>query len=240
MASDKTILLGLTTSPASDWRDKIEEIKEFKLTEISLFLEGLSQSDRQELFALLATTSLQSIPCVHLANDFTAAEIEQLISKYKSKIFTCHADQAGYELLNRLPKYNSLIYMENPEDAKLLADFSLAALTTHQVTGLCLDLSHAASIAKTNNAKFKTLLEIAKKLPVGVNHVSGVRSRTIFKFIQQSKSHHQIESLTEFDYLKDLPTSLFSKYICLELDNSLLEQREVKQYLELILEEKAK
>lgn len=240
MDSSKTILLGLTTSPASDWRDKIEEIKEFKLTEISLFSAGLNLGGRQELTKLLESTSLDSIPCVHMADDFTAVEVDYFISKYKTKIFTCHADAAGYALLNRLPKYNSLIYVENPEDGKLLADFSLATLASHQVTGLCLDLSHAASVAKTNKAKYKALLEMSSKLPVAVNHVSGVRSRVIFKFINQSKSHHQIESLTEFDYLKDLPSNLFSKYICLELDNSLLEQREVKQYLELILGEKVK
>lgn len=235
MASDKTILLGLTTGPTTDWHEQIAELKELKITELSLFLGGLKAGDRSEFFKLLETSPVTSIPCVHLSDDFTASEADYCITKYKTKFFTCHANDAGYALLDKLPKHHSLIYLENPEDPKLLANFSLATLTTHQVTGLCIDLSHAASIAKTSKSKYKELLSMAGKLPVAVNHLSGVRSHTIWKFIQRAKSHHQIESLTEFDYLKTLPTELFGKYICIELDNTFLEQREVKQYLELIL-----
>jgi hypothetical protein len=77
---------------------------------------------------------------------------------------------------------------------------------------------------------------MSDKLPITVNHVSGVRSHTIWKFIHKSKSHHEITSLSEFDFLKTLPSKLFGKYVCIELDNTFLEQREVKQYLELLLE----
>jgi len=222
MASDKTILLGLTTTPGSDWRDKVEEIKELQLTEIALFPTMLGPNDRQELCRLLETTPLETIPYVHLREDFTDTEMDYFISKYKTKVFSCHPSQSGYALLNRLPKYNSLIYVENPEDDKDFLSFNLGVLAQHQVTGLCLDLSHAASVAKTNKKNYNSLVEIAKKLPIGMNHVSGVRSKTMFSFLHSAKSHHHIESLTEFDYLKDLPKEFFSKYICIELENSLL------------------
>jgi len=33
----RNILLGLTTTPRSDWRGKVEEIKKFKIKELALF-----------------------------------------------------------------------------------------------------------------------------------------------------------------------------------------------------------
>lgn len=236
MTTNRTILFGLTTKQGANWREKVAELSELKITELALFLGGLKASERSDFFKALEASPVTSIPCVHLSDDFTPAEADYCISKYKTKFFTCHADAAGYAVLDKLPKHHSLIYLENPEDPKLLSNFSLATLSTHQVTGLCIDLSHAASTEKTNKTKYKELLAMAGKLPITVNHISGVRSHTIWKFIQRAKSHHEIVSLTEFDYLKSLPKEFFGKYLCIELDNTFLEQYEVKQYLELIIE----
>jgi hypothetical protein len=238
MGSDKTILLGLTTTPGSDWRDKIDEIKEMRLTELALFPTFLKPNERQELYRLLEQTPLVSIPYVHLRDDFTADEIDYFINKYQTKVFSCHADPAGYAFLNRVPKYNSLIYIENPRDDKAYAGFNLPILTQHQATGICLDLAHAASTAKTNKKNYSTLIDIINKLPVAINHVGGFKSKTSFNFFHSTDHKHHIDSLNDFDYLKDLPNNFFAKYICLELENSFLEQQEVKQYLELILSEK--
>lgn len=238
MASDKKILLGLTTTNGSDWRDKVEEIKELKLTELALFPTMLTVSERQELYSLLAQTPLTSIPYVHLRDDFTEAEIDLFINKYKTKVFSCHANPLGFALLNRLPKYNSLIYVENPGDPKSYAQFNIASFTQNQVTGLCLDLAHYA-LLKVTNSKLASQVELMiKKYPIGVNHISCFSSNAFMKILSSGKASHAIHSLTELDYLKPLPRELFSKYICIELENSFLEQQEVKQYLELILDDK--
>jgi len=238
MEDKKKILLGLTTTAGSDWRDKVEEIKELNLTELALFPTFLNPQERQELYGLLEQTPLVSLPYVHLRDDFSDAELDLLINRYKTKVFSCHSNGAGYALLNRLPKYNSLIYVENPANAKEMPGFSAANFTQYQVTGLCLDLSHLAVSQLTDKKLAAEVAVVMKRWPLGVNHISGFSSNAVMRFFHSAKANHHLNSLTELDYLKDLPASYFAKYICLELENSFLEQNEVKQYLDLILAEK--
>jgi hypothetical protein len=233
-------LLGLTTTRGSDWRDKVEEIKELDIKELALFPTMLTPQERQELYRLLEMTPLNSIPYVHLRDDFTVDEIDMLIAKYKTKVFSIHANQSGYALLNRLPKYNSLIYVENPSEAKEYTMFNSPTFVQHQITGLCLDLSHYMAVKASDKKLALQVDELVKKFPIGVNHVSSFSTSAVMKIFSSGKSKHHIDSLTELDYLQSLPANYFSKYVCIELENSLLEQKEVKQFLEMILEEKLK
>ncbi|MDD5464316.1 MAG: hypothetical protein PHP62_04145, partial [Candidatus Moranbacteria bacterium] len=64
------ILLGLTTTPKSDWRGKVEEMKKFGIKQIALFPTFLKIDDRKELYKLLEDIDGLEIPHVHLRDDF--------------------------------------------------------------------------------------------------------------------------------------------------------------------------
>jgi hypothetical protein len=133
-----------------------------------------------------------------------------------------------------------LIFIENPNDQKNYTAFNIPSFTQHQVTGVCLDLAHYTAIKADNKKLSAQVDELIKKFPIGVNHVSGFKASVALKLFKSGQASHVIHSLAELDYLKDLPANYFAKFVCVELENSFLEQREIIQYLELILEDKLK
>jgi hypothetical protein len=63
---ERKILLGLTTTPRSDWREKIREIDELGLEEAALFPTFIHLPERKELYGLLEKTGIKKAPHVHL------------------------------------------------------------------------------------------------------------------------------------------------------------------------------
>jgi len=57
---EKKILLGLTTTPKSDWREKVREIEKFRIKEIALFPTMLEMKGRKKLYGLLERTNLRA------------------------------------------------------------------------------------------------------------------------------------------------------------------------------------
>ncbi len=228
----KKILLGLTTTHSSDWRKKIEEICDFGISEISLFLTGLEKNEREELYARLEKTPLKNIPHAHLRTDMTPEEIDYLTKRFNTAVFNLHPPQ-NWPLIHDYSPYFSFIYLENVgqlPDEKELSQFA----------GLCLDFSHWEDYARhdknTCDVKKDKLKNLATRFPVGCCHVSSVKDRAFqdpldgkWKF-----DDHYFTELREFDYiLKYL--SYLPELISLELTNSIEEQLKVKNYLEKII-----
>jgi len=155
MLNAKTILLGLTTSSGSNWQDKVEEIKEFNIKELALLPNFLNFEQRKKLYQLLQDTALEEIPVVHLRHDMEQNELDYLVNKYKSKIFCLQADELGFKLYEKLPKYQSLIYLENPSNEKTAKYFNQAIFNEQQISGFCLDLTRLESQRYTNHSIFK-------------------------------------------------------------------------------------
>lgn len=236
MTSDKQILLGLTTTGTSNWRDKVEEIKQLNLREIALLPTGLNPTDRHTLYKLLENAGLDSIPYVHLRDDFTLDEVEYLVAQFKVKAFSCHADAKGYALLDRLPKYNSIIYVENFTNEEADKMFTAENFAKHQVSGVCLDLAHLEEARRSSQRHYKRILEIIKKYPVKINHLSGVKTSVLFKIFNKTYVDKSLDALADLNYLKQVPASCFGKYIILEMENSFLEQTEIKKFIETIIQ----
>lgn len=232
MPSDKQILLGLTTTGHSDWRDKVEEIKQFNLEEIALLPTGLVSAQRQALYKLLETTGLVSIPYVHLRDDFSLAEVEYLVERFKVKAFSCHADEKGYGLLDKLPKYNSLIYVENFASETNDKFFTPQKFKEHQVSGICLDLAHLEEARRSSARHYKRLTAMAETAKIGITHISGIKTGIIFKFFNKTYVDKSLDSLNDLQYLKDVPARYFAPFVVLELENSFMEQLEIKKFVE--------
>lgn len=227
--ANKKILLGLTTTPASDWRDKIEEIRRLNITEISFFPTFLKSYERKELYKLLENSPVKNIPHVHLRNDMELQEINYLVNNFKTRTFNIHSEKE-YPLLHDLSLYNSIIYVENtilPKEEEF-----------NKFAGICIDFSHWHDEALRNNSNYdKKMRYFVKTYKIGCCHVSAIKKEPILdKVIKDCLIYasHWIDNLDELSYLKKYNEYL-PEYISIELENSFETQLKVKEYLEKII-----
>lgn len=216
------ILLGLTTTPKSDWRGKVEEMKKFGIKKIALFPTFLEIAQRKELYELLEEIEGLEIPHVHLREeDMEAWEMQWFESK-GAKAYNIHMrSRSNASLL----KYTNMIFVEN-HPHEIIPEHIL-----QNYAGICLDFQHwELSLKKVSK---KTELQ-AEKFKIGCCHMSAmpkwknVLKRFVGKF---DGSGHYMLSLDEMDYLKKYK-EYFPKYMSIELENSFEEQLKIKKYLE--------
>lgn len=224
------ILLGLTTTHGSNWRDKIEEIKSLKLEEIALFPTVLEKNERQELYKTLEETDLKSIPHVHARHDFTDAEFKYLQERWSTKLFNVHFDYFDFETL-KASAFKSQIYIENTGILDERFENFL-----EESAGVCLDFSHYFDYwILQKRPDYKICDSLLKKFQIGCCHISAISDKKkLADYGENDKWHysrHTYNDLTEFDYLKTMKQFL-PEIISLELENSLTEQLEVKEYIE--------
>ncbi len=226
----RKILVSLTTLIGDEWKKKIEEIDALKIKEISLFLTGLAEKKRKELYALLEKTGLQEIPHVHARTDMSPAELEYLAKKYKTRAFNIHP-LAEYPLSFDYSKYALLIYVENA--ALIPTDDDL-----EKFGGLCLDLAHWENEKLSGNAAYdQELSGKAEKYKIGCVHISAIREKPVPTVVTAKEikyDSHFLKELQNLDYVKKYLAYL-PDILSIELENPLKEQLEAKKYLEEIL-----
>lgn len=222
------ILPAITTTKGSDWRAKIEEAKKIGLKEVCFFLTCLDFEQRKEFYKLAKNTGVKKVPFMHIRNDMEIWELDYFVKNYKTKAFNIHCD-LKYPLINNYLKYKNIIFIENIHniiDKKDLEKFA----------GICLDFAHLEDDRLMDEKKFKKVLKLLEKYPIGCNHISAVSAK---KYTDQygsfCHSKHFYENPSEFDYLKNYPKKYFSNYIALELENTLEEQLKAKDYILEIL-----
>jgi hypothetical protein len=219
---NKKILLGLTTTPRSDWRKKIQEIKKFNITELALFPTFLNAKQRQELYALLKNTSVVNIPHVHLRDDMTMDEIEYLISIYHTQYFNIHPASSRYSSRFDYGKYNKQIYVEN-SGAVPSAD------ELKKYAGLCVDFAHWEN---GKNGVFNDFEMLVQNNSIKCCHISAMR----FNWWKlRMTDAHTMKKLSDLDYIKNYIKYL-PEIISLELENDFKDQLEAKKYLQIMLD----
>lgn len=232
----KKILLGLTTTPGSDWREKIREIDKFNIKEIALFPTYLKPQERQILYGLLEKTSLENIAFVHLRNDFDLLEIDYLVRRYKVKFFNIHPTPNGINFLDIMSKYRNRIFIENLRD-----NIEDVERNVKKCGGLCIDFAHweAAKINKTKSyARFPALVQNNK---VGFCHISAILDKPkVFSWSEDNipcYAYHTMGALRDLDYLKKYIDYL-PEILGIELENSFEEQLKAKEYLSQLISSK--
>lgn len=234
--SCKKILLGLTTTPKSDWRAKIREINELGIKELALFPTCLKPEERKELYKLLETTKLESIPHVHLrGDDMEEWELDFLVSRYKTKVFNIHPNIEDSKVLG-YKKYQGKIYIENLRE---IDDIFMKSLNNS--AGACLDISHYEDYgAIQGNLGYDKFSRILDQHKIGCCHISSVvlMPEEVTDYISGKKtlaySRHFLEKMEDLDYVKKYVQYL-PEFVSIELENSLQEQIKVKEYLEKII-----
>lgn len=216
----------VTTTPNAHWRQKIQEVKDLGLSEISLFLSAIKKAEREELYQALKETKIETVPFVHLRSDADPEEIRFLLATYRTRKFNIHS-QKEYPLLYDLSAFKDLIYLENglvPIDDEL-PDWA----------GLCLDTSHLEDQRLAKDPIADHFLAMLKKYPCGLWHLNSIKMTTRYASDVKRPSHsfHSYENLSEFDYALKYKEYL-PEMIVLELENSIPEQFKAKEYIERI------
>jgi len=202
-----------------------------KLKEVALFLTCVDLKERQELFVLLKKTGIKEIPFVHLRSDHDVRELDYLIKNYHTKAFNMHTKRE-YAYFPDYKKYKDMTYIENtcePFDEKELREFA----------GICLDFAHLENSRIFEPQKYEHDVALIKKYGCGCNHISPAKDYPFFnnKEIRYPKnqSPHIMKDLSELDYLKRYPLSYFGEYLAIEMENSIKEQLEAKEYIVKLL-----
>lgn len=229
------ILLGLTTTPKSDWREKVKEIEKFKIEELALFPTFLKLNERKELYALLEKTKLKNIPHVHLRDDMEQWELGLFYEKYNSRLFNIHPNEAGLNFINN-SKYKNIIFVENLFD---LDEIYFKIL--NNCGGLCIDFSHWEDRGSiTKNKGYEKMEETIGKYKIGCCHISSINEDSIEGIDYQTgkkiiyHDNHMMSDISRMDYIKKYVKYL-PEYVSIELENSFEKQLEVKEYLEKII-----
>jgi len=221
-------LPAVTTTRGSDWRKKIKEIKNLHLKEVSIFPTCLNEKERKELYQLIKKSNLKKIPFVHLRSDMKVEELDYLVRNWETKIFNIHT-QKEYPLIYDYSKYKDIIYIENvyhPFEKKELKEFA----------GICLDFSHLENDRLLSSEKFKHNSKMLEIYPIGCNHISAIKKTThIDEFGYVRYGSHYLNDFSELDYLKKYPLRYFSSFCAIELENNILEQLKVIEYIKKIL-----
>jgi len=228
----KKILLGLTTTPGSDWKNKIREIEEFNLEEIALFPTFLKIKERKELYSLLEKTQLKKITHVHLRDDMEKWELDLFDKKYKTEVYNIHPHMKDLIFLKNIED-RSKIFVENLE---VIDDLFFKAVS--ECGGICIDISHWED--KSIPEGYKELSLRIGEFKIGCSHISAINYKAmpcenyLTKEIYSYHSNHYMGKLSELDYVKKYVKYL-PKYVSIELENSFEEQLKIKDYLEKII-----
>lgn len=199
-----------------DWQKMLADTQKLKLKKISLFLTGATPKERKEIFKKLLETNIQEIPHVHARHDMKEEEYDFLVEHYKTKAFTLH-----YQYLSNVKnsKHKKKIFVENNCGAHGVKN--IKALS--QVGGTCIDLSHLAEFKIHRQKEYQVAVDMVENYKVGCNHLSAVK--------KDGMSWHKVSNISELDYVAEIPKKYFSKYINLELANSIEEQLKFKKYI---------
>lgn len=231
--ANKKILLGLTTTRRSDWREKINEIIKYNIKEVSLFLTSIEKEERQELYGLLEKIKDLDVFHVHLRGDMNMDELDYLFEKYNIKAFNIHPEKSKYPHPIYIEKYKDIVYVENVEEAPSEKEL-------YKYAGICIDFSHLEDFRlRKNNSYVEQMEKLLQKYKIGCCHISGIAVAphdNEDKTMQGVKEYstHYIKDISEVEYIKRYKKYL-PKYISIELENSFKDQLKVKEYLEKLI-----
>lgn len=237
----KKILPSVTTIIPDLWRKKVAEIDDLELEEIALFPTCLNIDLRKELYGMLEKTKLRRIPHVHLRNDMDDAELNYLEKRFKAQVFNIHGKNTAHPFdIKKIKKHLAKIYVENHQYAPPCFE------ELEKTAGLCVDFSHWQDGIMLKSKNYDILMKkIIAHFTIGCSHVSAVgekiiesRDAVFNEIVYHDYSKHFFDDLKEFDYMKNF-LDFLPDMISLELENSLEQQLQVKEYLEKMIDKMA-
>lgn len=225
----KILLSIVSTGKNKDFAKKIQQLERFKIKEIALFPTYINYDERQKLYRLLESSTIEKIPFVHLRNDMEIPEIDYLVRRFKTEIFNIHGKNPLYPFNIDLSKYAKRIYLETQIVVPPEEEFKRFA-------GVCLDVSHLRDFKTFSPEKHRRYLELLKKYPCGCGHISAINYLPHYYRLGKNWcfSQHRFYWLHQFNYIKQYK-NILPPLMALELENDIPQQLKAKEYIEKIL-----
>lgn len=227
-----SVLMGLVCNQGARWQTKLPSLVNLQVRELGLFLHDVPLATRREIYRELEKSSLVKIPYVQLALDADDSEIEYLVHKYSTAIFSLPPIAASYTIANRRAADPQTILIENPGPTLKTPEFSEEALSRPGIQGICLDTALLEGDRLHRSKVYQSNLYALDHHPVQCSVISPVPAGMFSRFSNKISRH--LSSLTSLRYLNNLPPKYLQTTLVLQLDNFFDEQVEVKQYLETI------
>ncbi len=221
----KKILLGLTTTPGSDWREKVEEMKRFGITDIALFPTFLKKQERDELYTLLEGIDSLTVPHIHLRDDMEEDEVAYLEDRFHPVAYNIHDHPRHVPAFDR---FRHKIFVENhfhPFPDGIVDEYA----------GICLDIQHYRLTRFRFPKSYRMLTELlGTDVAIGCCHISPLPAiRNMMKRKRSGMDEHYMIDIREYDYVSDY-ASYLPEYVSIEAENPFVEQLRIRERLEKI------
>ncbi len=230
----RNILLSISCSSSSPWRNDLEKIRESQLQECALFLNELHIDERRELYKVLETLRGLVIPFVRLASDMEAWEFDFLTATCKTSIFSCPAEPKFMSQIVSFPKYKPFISLENPMRDSHKALFTDEALTRNEFSGVCLNLAILERDRRRNKKKYNSSIHTLDHHPLIATLLSPLPSAWFRRLL--SFHSRRLTTLSDLQYIRHIPSNQLAATLVIASENTLDEQLEIKEYIRLLVE----
>ncbi len=221
----KIILVSITGNNYKECEEKIDEVKKREISKIALFFQYLSSEERKKIYKKLKETEIKEIPLVHIGEGVEKDEVKFLFEKYKSRYFTIHENDFLH--LSNWRGFYDHLFLEMSTDN--IVDKSV---DVEKIGGFCVDLAHYQKQKDRKTIDYEYVYNRrSKKTLFRCNHLSGYSS-------QEMEDMHYVNSVNDFNYIKNLPDFVFGGIIAIEVNNSIKEQLKFKKEIEKTLNEK--
>ncbi len=156
-------------------------------------------------------------------------EIDWLIKTYGIKFLNIHSRRSPHPFKLDLSFCKDKVYVENSFTGLKLEE-------VNQFVGVCLDFAHLENNRRLNPDWYQENLMVINKTKIGWGHLGAIRAETNPCSVTKERAldSHHFSSFSEFDYLKRY-VAIFPNILALEVENSLREQLEAKNYIERML-----
>ncbi len=213
---EQKICVSITGIESGDWQSKLGEINNLGIETVALILENYKIDERREIYKALESSTIKSIPLVHLRNDMERWELKYLHDKFASKYLTIHED--SFVVIEKWQGYFQNLFLEFNYDDRIPANVEV-----ERIGGFCVDLAHfmAATLRDAKEFAYTKARRRSKKV-FACNHLSGFSYDT-------KRDLHNVKNIQDFSYLKSLPEYVFGDVIAVEVFNSIAEQLEYKK-----------
>lgn len=229
-----SVLCGLVCNPSLDWQVKMASLTNLQIREIGLYVYGLPLPVRREVYRALEKSSVVKIPYVQLAGDAEDSEIEYIVQRYHTEIFSLPPVAAAYAIANRRVEALQTILIENPEASVKEPLFTEEALASPGVKGICLDTACLEYDRRHRTKMYQSHLYALDHHPVLCSVISPMAETWLSRW---NGNNRHLTSLKDLRYLHNLPPKYLETRLVLKMDNFFDEQLEVTQYLQSIFAE---
>ncbi len=229
----KIILCTLGNSNHISWREGTEYLKKMEEKNLALDLSKIAADERREMFREFESIANLSFPVVIAAVDMETWEFDYLLSRHASQFFVFLSEPRYFTFAVTLQKYKEHIIFENPSAVSHSALFTDEALTRATITGVCLNLGTLEFDRLRHKKKYQSSVHTLDHHSLKVTRISPFPSAWWQHIIFLHP--RRLKNLKDLHYVKNVPANYFADYLIIDADNTLDEQKEIKEYIGLLL-----